>query len=513
MNKLDNTRRKTCIVLACTLLCCACIVIVFAWQAIWTNDDITYRFHFLTKNPITSVGEVISSQVTHYFTANGRFIAHVFAQISIALWGQPVFAIINGCVFASFIWLLWKTCKINGNYKYAIFTVLLAFLGLQTKYTPCFQINYIWMFSLVLGYLLLFSHFGNKQYSKLYSIVLIPFSIIAGWSNEALVVGMAVSLIVYVWQNRKGITFNQWMMFFSFGIGVALLCFSPATIKRTGGQVGSIDFLPPGIYSLIKLLYYSRVSYLLIIYACYLKFFRKISWKDLYKDGAFYIHAFIALFIFNLAIGVFGNRQLFGMELMSIILIITYWKKYTGNGKLFNYAIGILLIWAIYKVYFNYTFLQKQRNLYDLFYTEYTKSEDGTVYYDLSRNDVTFYETYPSDVFTHLVISSMNRYFHYLDPKPQKTFKILPTCCKDLYKYSENCYINNASGSWVVITKKQNGSISIAQTREVEFMSWTHNFVERRITAADLIYEDDSYCVYQIYDKMPFVTGTGVRFL
>lgn len=512
MNKISKASVSKFTVLAGILLCCACIVTCFALNAIWTNDDITYRFHFGTQNPITSWQDVFSSQVAHYFVMNGRFVAHFLAQSSIALWGRTVFSIVNGLVWVLFVCLLWKTCNVaNRNWKYALIVVLLAFFGLQTKYTPCFQINYVWMFSLVLAYLLLFFHFNGK-YSRLWSVGLIPLGLLAGWSNESIVVGISVSLIVYAWQNRKSMTFNQWAMFAGFGVGAVLLCFSPATIGRTDNQVGSVDFLPPAVYSLVKLLFYSRVTYLLVIYVFYLKIFKKVRWKELYRQGAFWIHAFVVLFLFNLWVGVFGNRQLFGMELISIVLLVTYWKKYTGEGRFFNWSVGILLAWAICKVGFNYMFLQRQQQMFDYFYAEYQRSEDGTVYYDLSRDDVTFYETYPSDVFTNYVVNSMNRYFHYLGNPEDKIFKIYPTCCKELDAYNENCYRNNAQGAWTVVVLKGKEPAGMKQTREIEFLTLTVPMTGRNITSADMIYEDDAHKVYQLYDKVPFVKGVEVTF-
>ena len=512
MNKVFKTSTRNIAILSCILLCCACIVTCFALNAIWTNDDITYRFHFKTQSPITSWQDVFSSQVAHYFVMNGRFVAHVLAQASISLWGKTIFSIVNGIAWILFICLMWMTCKISNNWKYALLVVLLAFFGLQTKYTPCFQINYIWMFSLVLAYLLLFFHL-KSDYSRWWSVGLAPFSLMAGWSNESIVVGISVSMIIYAWHNRKCMTFNQWVMFFSFGAGVALLCFSPATIGRTKGEVGSVDFLPPAVYSLAKLLFYSRVTYLLVIYVLYLKIFKKASWKDLYTGGAFWIHAFVVLFVFNLCIGVFGNRQLFGMELISIILIATYWEKYTGEGRLLNLTIGLLLVWTICKVGFNCMFLQKQQRLFDYFYAEYQKSPSGAVFYDLSCKDVTFYETYPCDVFTQHVTRSMNRYFHYLDNDKSKQFKIYPTCCKELGSYKENYFENSAPGAWTVVVLKGNEPARIVEARKIEFLTWEFSLVGRNITSSDLIYEDDANKVYQIYDKVPFVKGVEVKFL
>ncbi len=486
------------------------VVVFLSYHALWIGDDITYRFHFGTQEPIHSIFDVFTSQIVHYFIANGRYIGQFLVQVNVALIGQPLFSILNGMVYIMLLFFIARICE-NSNSKIFIAICLLAFLGFETKFTPSCQINYIWMFLLVTGYLLLFFRF-SKPYSKIISFALVPFSIIAGWSNESIVVGISVSLIIYAWQNKQSLTFNQWIMFFCFGIGAALLCLSPATIARVNDVNGQMDFLSPGVYSLIKLCFYLRVTYLLIIYVGYLKIFKKVTWKELYQSESFYIHAFITLLLFNLLIGVIGNRQLFGIELISIILLIKYWKKYNEKSIALNYIICILAISCIYKIGANNTFLQKENTLYHYFYAEYTKSEDGTVFYNLSRDNVTFYETYPSDVFTPYVIGTMDRYFHYLKNDTQKTFKILPVCCENLADTTENYFQNNAEGAWSIIVNKEKVPKRIVQTRNLEILGCNFPFPERQVNESNIVYENNVYKVYQVYDKMPFVKGTGIVF-
>ena len=61
---------------------------------------------------------------------------------------------------------------------------------------------------------------------------------------------------------------------------------------------------------------------------------------------------------------------------------------------------------------------------------------------------MTFYETYPSDVFTQNVLSTLNRY---LTTTYEKQFElsVLPTVCRNLDM--SNSYVNNAKGAYSIM--------------------------------------------------------------
>ena len=91
----------------------------------------------------------------------------------------------------------------------------LIFIGFRTKFTPTCQIGYPWMFALVTGYLLVLRKFSKEQQSpwKMYNLIwAIPFAIIAGWSQEALVIGVSAALGLMVLLNIKKVTLPQWVL-------------------------------------------------------------------------------------------------------------------------------------------------------------------------------------------------------------------------------------------------------------------------------------------------------------
>ena len=61
------------------------------------------------------------------------------------------------------------------------------------------------------------------------------------------------------------------------------------------------------------------------------------------------------------------------------------------------------------------------------------------------------------------------------------------------------------------MVNKENKPSRIMQTRVLEILGCKRPFVDRPITAG-VVYENATHKVYQIYEKIPFVKGTGIVF-
>lgn len=487
------------------------VVYIMSSRALWLGDDINYRYHFKTGQGIESVIDAFTSQVEHYKVMNGRFLAHFLVQIFIALLGKTFFSIVNACIYIVFLILIAKLSGIKlANSRFVILAALLILFSFQTKFVPSCQIGYIWMFTIVLLFIYLFLNI-EKVPSRWHSTWLLPLSIIAGWTQEAIVVGISVALIIYVLSNFKKLTFNQWTMFFAFGLGAMLLCFSPGTLSRTNELHGSVDFLPPVVYGFVKFLFYLRMTYVFIGYILYLVFVKKISIMEVYRRESFLIVSLMTLIIFNLVVGVFGNRQLFGIELLSLILFMRCLLRYSLSTKLPVVMIAFFACWAIYSITKNTTFLKYENAVYEYLLTEYRKSEDGVVYYDLSSKDVTFYETYPCDVFTPFVLTTLSRYLN-SEESTHYPLRVYPTSCQDMRP--GNYFVENAYKAFsVVVDKTIDLPDRILQKRNLQLGPINVPFKVRDVTNLSPIFEDDSHRVYQLFDKMPFIVTTEVTFL
>lgn len=479
-------------------------VLAMGLSALWMGDDLYYQYSFATGERITALGQILPSQVEHWFTQNGRFIDHYIVQTMLCLCGQVLFALANAIVYAGFALLLIKACRIPMNdWRYVAIVALMSLLGFQTKFTPTCQVGYIWMFSLIIGYVISFQKFAATS-SRWHLLWLVPFSTIAGWSQEALVIGVGAALVIYVIKNLKSLSINQWFMFFSFGAGALLLCLSPATIHRTGSVTGSVEFLSAGAYSIVKLLYYLRMSYLLLAVCIILLVSKRATFRQLIGAEPYLWIIWVVMFVFNILIGVFGNRQLFGMELAALILTVKYLRTYFPSVKFATAAVVILLALFIPKAISNADFLKQDNDYLTLLHKSYSSNPDGTVYVDMPARMVTFKDTYPSDVYTWHVLNTLGRRWK---EDEGKDFRTLPTICSRLEGISCNSIIESARGTLdIVLTPEDPRQVTV--TRYLRLFGKEIQLSSNPVQNNHPVYADEGHTVYTIYNKVPL---TGIK--
>lgn len=473
-------------------------VIVLSFNALWLGDDITYQFSFSTGGRIESLKDVLTSQIAHYYKCNGRFVAHFLVQAVLVLGGKTMFALLNSAAFVLLSCLVCTYCGLDlKNWKaFGLVTVLLLF-GLQTKFVPTCQIGYVWMFCLVLGFVLLFRLAGGAL-SSWNLLWLAPFSLVAGWSQEALVIGIAAALAIEVLTRWKTISAMQWVMLCFFAAGSMLLCFSPASLGRTGESHASTDLMSSAMLSFAKFFYYLRATYLLLAVVL-VRAIKEKSLKAVYSTDPFLWHAWIVLIMFNLVVGVFGNRQLFGVELISVILIV----KLLPEGWVRNAITVTLAVSMVAVGCHKYSVLRHRASIFDEVVAQACISDDGRSYYDLSSSDVIFRDEDPCDPFSWYVKSTIERLLisdgRFSDGQH---FDILPSVCKTL---GDSQVINSAEGSLVFVLKTDDMPCYVEVGRELRLLGMKCALPPFRADLSSPVYCDGEFAVYQVFDKIPFV--------
>lgn len=220
-------------------------------------------------------------------------------------------------------------------------------------------------------------------------------SLIAGNFQEGLSIGISGALIIYWIQNIKKFSIAQYVMAVCFGLGTLVICLSPAAHDRA--MIG--EDMYSKIYSIKDIFFYTRALYFLLAVLAYKLFIQKVKVATIYKESSFYWNIFFILLLFNCAIGIYNNRQLFGMELMAVIIGI----RLLGNikvNKAINIAFAIILLGT-------YTMQAKQIARFNKSFAEleqqYVTSPTGVVYtsanidyimpYDRSFSEPFFYFT------------------------------------------------------------------------------------------------------------------------
>lgn len=489
------------------------LVLVFSLKALWLGDEITYNYNFKDGSQISSLSDVVTSQIEHYKTINGRTVAHFLCQLYIPFFGKTTFAVSNAFVWVALLLMMASLCKVRyDDWKLMALLACLIWLGFRTKFTPTCQIGFPWMFALVAAFLLILRKFNKDnpaRWSPLHLLWAAPFAFIAGWSQEALVIGVGVALGIFVLLNIRKVTWPQWVLLVCFAAGAALLCLSPATLGRTGETHGGTNLLPPVVLSLAKLGFYLRITYLMLVFLLYLRISRKIKFKELFSSTAFCWIIWATMLVFNLFIGVYGNRQLFGIEFAAILIIAKYVQLYIlpekGRYKTAgSIVLAALALWVVCVAVGNARFLSHHGKVLNYINTSYQASEDGRVYYDFSAKEVTAKDTYPSDVFTWYALNTLNRSYG-----SKKQLQVVPTLCAGLDQAPrENGWETIAPGAIAVIVDKNTPPAGIKVRRTV----FGRKLSDMWVGTDEPAFENENNQVVLVYEKMPFVKHDGVVF-
>lgn len=470
-------------------------------------DDFYYTYHWKDGSTLTSLGDVISSQCYHYVDNNGRVVAHTLVQLYDGIWGQTAFAVCNAIVYLLFVAVLCKFLKIRFNQPSMIVLICCVLIVcLRTRMVASHQISYLWMPVLILGYCYIFFREERKPLKWWWLFLLIPFSVMAGNGQETFNIGLSGALICYAVMNYRRMTPIQWAMFFSFGIGLLLIILSPAVFNRIGG------FEKQGLLNTILIWVTTlRMSYVLgalVVYKCVR---HKAKFVELYRENAFWWNAFFFSVLFNLVLGIYGYRQLLGVELFASIIVLlmlqkqcTYKIKYT-----------ILIVFAVLtslRVFAVNSVIAYFDGLYPRIERAYDESEAGVIYYDLLPQDVCA----PSSINGEICYEIGGFYEsigEYLNKKHNlnKTLIIKPTLVEhpELLR-CENYEVKCADGHWAFVVDKNNMPTAIRQKRYISLCGVQLPFKAKNVPMDKPVYENDSIVVFDYVESFDNITAGEV---
>ena len=291
-------------------------------------DDYEDVFVLNTNRYITdSVGSFFSNLYLHYLHVSSRLIPHFFIQFFGVALGKIAFNIANTFMFGIFLWQM--TDLHPSGREFSRTTSMIIVVAILVCFLPGFNNALLWqcgaccyLWSAVL--ILLFNKMLMDESRQKWSFIhLFFFGLLCGWTNEALILGLAAGYIVYYYVNRKALTHQRIIMLAGLFSGIALLIFSPAAINRF--MKGKGDF---SISSFIHHLFSSfldmsnlRILPLLLVLLIAAMCIKKIN-RQFFHDNLLWIVAILVSFIFVLLTGHAAPHSRFGIELFSLILLL-----------------------------------------------------------------------------------------------------------------------------------------------------------------------------------------------
>lgn len=475
------------------------IVYAFCVENVWLVDNLFYKFKFdltyhdfgngstLLTDSIENIGDIVQSQVNHYQSWGGRFVAQSLVHLFCAILGYKWFALFNAMVYVTFINLIMSIAGVDWrNFKSLLTAIILVFLSFIMDMSPSFQINYIWMFTLALGFVkLFFTYVNEKNGFKLIGLGL--FSFVAGVGHEGLNVGIGGAIIVYWITNIRRFTLAEYVMAIGFGAGCTVLCFAPGNFVRMSGVEHSNNI----IMSIIDFLISVRAILLLIVVAFTARRKWGLTWRNIYKQNQFYFNIMIICLMFCLALGAGGGRALFGAELMSIIITVRILKNHSFNW--FWLAVFGLILVSFWLVQFRK--IELRRVQYDDICSQYELSKDGYVYSDLCEaNSSPFEFSYSSVVPLPFgneddwTLIAFQKYMQSLYGKDKPLIRVLPKYLQDKDDVELESQVLKCGNGVYLLISSEGDSAKFYVEREVDLFG----IVCRKYTPMEIVVDKPS---------------------
>lgn len=340
------------------------------------------------EQKIGSVSDVFCSQFNHYFYVNGRTIPHLIEQLFAGILGKENFNFLNVLFFLLLnmlvVWMSGREYVCNFSYWIAAFFFLWFLLPYPADIAlpmGC-AVNYVWSSVFCLVFLLVYHRVKRmEKVNWLVTIFLFLLGLVAGWTHEALVIGISGALFICYYMHYRRPKAHEIVMVVGFWLGTLLVCLSPAARGRALFDHPSVG------ETLFVMASELRGFYVFVFLLCCVplcgKKNRNISvLKNFIRDNRFYFYVILIEFSFSLFIGYRNVRQLFGIELFFVVLsmkLISYLvSPISIRFRLFSILVAILIVihMACVVPYAKCSHMQFQ-NLVE----SYMQSEDGVVYF------------------------------------------------------------------------------------------------------------------------------------
>ena len=359
--------------LVAVILIITAFIFLFNYLYPAVEDDWYYTFVWkptgaeLAGQRITSLHDLFESQYAHYMQWGGRTVAHVITQslLSIDMIWQDI---LNTLAYISLMYVMYKYSNIGRRTNVSLFLLISAIFWLfqpifaATMFWITGSANYLWCTLLILMFIYPYYSLymkGDSKDSVAKSIGLFLFGIIAGWTNENMVIAVIFFIAVLLFLIRRQqmkIPVWAYVAFTGFIIGSLFLLLSPGNAVRysrelivegASSSLLSVDSLLSRLeqmwnYYRKLLLVYSIPSIVAIAY-----YYLRGKGEQKNKIGPILLLLFISSHIAlaaMIASPTFPERAMFGLICILIILLGLAFANLNMDNKWVRAASVLLVV-------------------------------------------------------------------------------------------------------------------------------------------------------------------------
>lgn len=422
-------------------------------------DDYSFAYMYNTEgadilSPITSVWDIFVSQYYHYFVSNGRFPAQFLEQLFVGLLGRDFFNYLNALFFLLLLYLGAKLVASNKNNLFLSSTCILFCLYWflfpvpgETLLWTSGSVCYLWTSVFVLIFLRLIDYLDGLVVSKYIYPLLFAIGLLTGWAHEGLTPGVSAAVCLYYCFNFRKFKNGIVPLVLGFWLGAVIVFVSPGIWQRAE-MLTEVSFFYI-LTSRVRFIMYTKAFPILVLLLAILYFRKREICKDILTNNTILCGIVLFEFLFGCMIGLQSIRQVFFIELFSILLIgkiiLPYCNEYLFKYRRLYLSVGLLAFSVSF--YFALNACEENYYRYQKVFRDYKESKDGVIVSDFSRNP-TWYATHNVNKFVHPYYFTHNsRYYlntylpYYIHNYP---LIVLP---QDVYRglYCENNFCNDGN--------------------------------------------------------------------
>ncbi len=335
---------------------------------LYTSDDFIYHFFYRGDLPpsgdlrlIKSIPDLVDSQINHWQTWNGRFVAHTLVQIFMQF-DKSIFNFLNslafvglGLLIAHFSNKITRSSKLNPLILISSYLLLwwtLPEFG-KTVLWLSGSANYLWtsIFYLTWFYAILF---WRSNFITCLPLVILGF--LAGATNENSAPAIILSCFLYLIYSlfvNKTINLAKWLSLLSAAVGFYLILKSPGSQARAGENVMDLFDISCNLIEVLRLqrFYFVPIYVAIVAFAISLRHkMRRCSYEEWVCLSLVLFAHFVSTYALILSPEI-PHRVLFGPSvLLSVVFLSLFTEvlRYAQAQSVLHIIIGVLVSITIY---------------------------------------------------------------------------------------------------------------------------------------------------------------------
>ena len=366
-----SKNHKSAAAIAIGILSVAAVCMLFAAnvKVPFMMDDFWYSTNLATDEPLTGLGDVIESQVWHYFNWGGRSVTHAFLQLSL-MCGERGADIINTLMtlvlvlemsyLAHFISSKKKTTGEASLSEKITFPAMM--LGLLIACCPNFKMsmlwqagcaNYVYSSVWILAFFIVYLRTldPEKKDLPLTGLFMIPLSLITGWSTEnmgpsAFLVASSITYSAF----KRDRSDSKRLLWMAEGVllslaGSVICILAPGNFIRKSDSAGNLALtVPDRLLQMLRGIGLYLFPALILFAASYI-LYKKFSNGEISKGFIYLIFGAVLSYGAMIASPHYPDRAAFGtcvlIEICAASLLTGIDKEY---GKAAVRLFGIVLL-------------------------------------------------------------------------------------------------------------------------------------------------------------------------